>query len=82
VAVDGCGPIHRGRQADEASAPTRTGIAESAVPTSSWWDMEVLLLYRASEGKTVEIQACAEQSAADVLWMGWLWRAVNGQPAL
>jgi hypothetical protein len=42
VAADGCGPIHLGRRADEASNPTRTGRAGSAVPTSWWWDMGVL----------------------------------------
>jgi hypothetical protein len=36
---------------------------------------------RATEPETVEIQACAEENAEDLLWMGWLWRVVSGGPA-
>lgn len=32
---------------------------------------------RATEAETVEIQACAEENAEDLLWMGWLWRVVS-----
>lgn len=36
---------------------------------------------RAVEAETVEIQACGEENAEELLWMGWLWRAVSGGPA-
>ena len=31
-----------------------------------------------AEPETVDLQACAKENGEDVLWLGWVWRAVSG----